>query len=146
LTIGQRQLVEVARLLARDARVLILDEPTATLSDADIERILGILKVLRSQGRSIIYITHRLGEVFSLCDSVTVLRNGQHVATQPVSAVTRAQLVEMMLGRSTLRTRCMIFPWSRHAAGSSASPVRSDQAPTWSRVRLQGWSRRPPAK
>jgi ABC-type sugar transport system ATPase subunit len=100
LTIGQRQLVEVARLLARDARVLILDEPTATLSDADIERILGILKVLRSQGRSIIYITHRLGEVFSLCDSVTVLRNGQHVATQPVSAVTRAQLVEMMLGRS----------------------------------------------
>lgn len=100
LTIAQRQLVEIARLLARDARVLILDEPTATLSDADIERILGILKSLRAQGRSIIYITHRLGEVFSLCDSVTVLRNGQHVATQPVSGITRAKLVEMMLGRS----------------------------------------------
>jgi ABC-type sugar transport system ATPase subunit len=100
LTIGQRQLVEMARMLARDARVLILDEPTATLSDADIERILGVLKSLRAQGRSIIYITHRLGEVFELCDSVTVLRNGQHVATQPVRDVTRAQLVEMMLGRS----------------------------------------------
>ena len=100
LTISQRQLVEIARLLARDARVLILDEPTATLSDADIERILGILKSLRAQGRSIIYITHRLGEVFALCDSVTVLRNGQHVATQPVSEVTRERLVELMLGRS----------------------------------------------
>jgi len=100
LTIGQRQLVEIARLLARDARVLILDEPTATLSDADIERILGILKSLRKQGRSIIYITHRLGEVFELCDSITVLRNGQHVATRPAAEVNRAQLVEMMLGRS----------------------------------------------
>ena len=78
--------------------MFILDEPTATLSDADIERIIGILKNLRAQGRSIIYITHRLGEVFDLCDSVTVLRNGQHVATQPVSEVTREHLVELMLG------------------------------------------------
>ena len=100
LTIAQRQLIEIARLLACNARVLILDEPTATLSDADIERILGILKGLRAHGRSIIYITHRLGEIFELCDSVTVLRNGQHVATQPVSNVTREQLVELMLGRS----------------------------------------------
>jgi ABC-type sugar transport system ATPase subunit len=100
LAIGQRQLIEIARLLARDARVLILDEPTATLSDADIERILGILKGLPAHGRSIIYITHRLGEVFELCDSVTVLRNGRHVATEPVSAVTREHLVELMLGRS----------------------------------------------
>jgi ABC-type sugar transport system ATPase subunit len=100
LTIGQRQLIEIARLLARDAKVLILDEPTATLSDADIERILGILKSLRAQGRSIIYITHRLGEVFELCDSVTVLRNGQHISTQPVRDVTREHLVELMLGRS----------------------------------------------
>jgi ABC-type sugar transport system ATPase subunit len=99
LTIGQRQLIEIARLLAREARVLILDEPTATLSDAEIERLVRTLKGLRAQGRSIVYITHRLGEVFDLCDSVTVLRNGQHVATQPIGDVTRARLVEMMLGR-----------------------------------------------
>jgi len=99
LTIAQRQLVEIARLLARDARVLILDEPTATLSDADIERILGILKRLAAQGRAIVYITHRLGEVFELCETVTVLRNGQHVATRPVTEVTREQLVALMLGR-----------------------------------------------
>ena len=155
LTIGQRQLVEIARLLARDVRVLILDEPTATLSDAEIERILGILEGLRAQGRSIIYITHRLGEVFELCDSVTVLRNGQHVATQPVSEVTREHLVELMLGRSvrghvsegggaggpgcargrskacTSPARCTISPWSRRVAGSSASPGRSARARTW---------------
>jgi ABC-type sugar transport system ATPase subunit len=100
LTIAQGQLIEIARLLARDAGVLILDEPTATLSDADIERILGILKSLRAQGRSILYITHRLGEVFELCDSVTVLRNGEHVATELVNQVTREHLVEQMLGRS----------------------------------------------
>ena len=100
LTISQRQLVEIARLLTRDAQVLILDEPTATLADVDIERIIAILKNLRSQGRSIIYITHRLGEVFDLCDSVTVLRNGEHVATHAVSEVSREHLVELMLGRS----------------------------------------------
>jgi ABC-type sugar transport system ATPase subunit len=100
LTVGQRQLVEIARLLARDARILILDEPTATLTDAEIERILGVLKTLRGQGRSIIYVTHRLGEVFALCDRITVLRNGEHVATNAVAAMTRPDLVALMLGRA----------------------------------------------
>jgi ABC-type sugar transport system ATPase subunit len=99
LSIGQRQLVEIARLLARQARVLILDEPTATLTDAEIERILGVLKLIKARGHSIIYVTHRLGEVFDLCDSVTVFRNGEHVATKPVSEITRDGLIELMLGR-----------------------------------------------
>jgi ABC-type sugar transport system ATPase subunit len=100
LSIGQRQIVEIARLFARNARLLILDEPTATLTDAEIERILGVLKSLRSQGRSVIYVTHRLGEVFALCDRVTVLRNGEHISTDPVAAITRTELIERMLGRS----------------------------------------------
>jgi ABC-type sugar transport system ATPase subunit len=99
LTIGQRQLVEIARLLAREARILILDEPTATLTDAEIERILAALKALKAQGRSVIYISHRLGEIFGLCDGVTVLRNGKHVATLPVAETTRDKLIELMLGR-----------------------------------------------
>lgn len=99
LAIGQRQMVEIARLLARDARILILDEPTATLTDAEIARILGALRALKAQGRSVVYISHRLGEVFDLCDTVTVLRNGEHVATGPVAEMTHDRLVEQMLGR-----------------------------------------------
>jgi ribose transport system ATP-binding protein/rhamnose transport system ATP-binding protein len=100
LTIGQQQLVEIARLLARQARVLILDEPTATLTDAEIARIVGVLKLVKARGHSIIYISHRLGEVFELCDSVSVFRNGEHVATKPVGEITRDGLIELMLGRS----------------------------------------------
>ena len=100
LSIGQRQIVEIARLLARNARVLILDEPTATLSDAEIARLLRILRGLRDEGHAIIYVSHRLGEVFELCDSVTVLRNGMLVGTDPVSAMDREGLIERMLGRS----------------------------------------------
>ena len=99
LSIGQRQLVEIARLLARDARLLILDEPTATLTDNEIARILAVLRALKAQGRTILYISHRLGEVFELCDTVTVLRNGEHVATRTVRDITREQLIELMLGR-----------------------------------------------
>ena len=100
LTIGQRQIVEIARLIARDARILILDEPTATLSDMEIDRIFAALRALKREGRAVIYITHRLGEVFEICDSVTVLRNGEHVATAKVGEIDRSQLVSLMLGRS----------------------------------------------
>ena len=99
LSIGQQQFVEVARLLARDARLLILDEPTATLTDTEIARILDVLKTLKARGHAILYISHRLGEVFDLCDTVTVLRNGEHVATRQVRDMTRERLIELMLGR-----------------------------------------------
>ncbi|MCW6507836.1 sugar ABC transporter ATP-binding protein [Lichenifustis flavocetrariae] len=100
LSIGECQMVEIARLMVRDARVLILDEPTATLSDTEIEAIFAAVRALKAEGRSIIYITHRMGEVFSLCDSVSVFRNGRHIVTKPVDDVDRAGLIEMMLGRS----------------------------------------------
>src|SRR4051812_36993287 len=99
LSIGQQQLVEIARLLARNARLLILDEPTATLTDNEISRIIDVLKTLKARGHAILYISHRLGEVFDLCDTVTVLRNGEHVATRQVRDITRDQLIEFMLGR-----------------------------------------------
>ena len=99
LGIGQQQLVEIARLIARNARLLILDEPTATLTDSEIARILEVLKALKAKGHAILYVSHRLGEVFDLCDTVTVLRNGEHVATNAVRAITREQLIELMLGR-----------------------------------------------
>jgi ribose transport system ATP-binding protein/rhamnose transport system ATP-binding protein len=99
LTMGERQIVEIARLLVRDARFLILDEPTATLSDVEIARMMTALRALKAQGSSILYVTHRLGEIFEVCDSVTVLRNGRPVATRPVAGLERRELIELMLGR-----------------------------------------------
>jgi ribose transport system ATP-binding protein/rhamnose transport system ATP-binding protein len=100
LTIGQRQIVEIARLLVRDARILILDEPTATLSDVEIERMMAVLRSLRAQGKCILYVTHRLSEVFKICDSVTVLRNGADVGSSPIGQIDRERLIGLMLGRS----------------------------------------------
>jgi ABC-type sugar transport system ATPase subunit len=100
LGIGRRQLVELARMLTRDARIFILDEPTATLSDVEIERIFAALRALKAEGKSIIYITHRLGEVFEICDTVSVLRNGELVGTRSIAEIDRGHLMQMMLGRS----------------------------------------------
>ena len=99
LTIAQRQIVEIARMLARDAKLFILDEPTASLSDVEIERIFQALRKLKAQNCTILYITHRLGEVFAICDTVTVLRNGHHVISGPVEDFDRARLVEHIVGR-----------------------------------------------
>jgi ABC-type sugar transport system ATPase subunit len=99
LSMGERQLVEIARLLTRDARVLILDEPTATLTDVEIERIFSALLAVKREGRSVLYITHRLAEVYTICDRVTVLRNGELIATTSLEGLERAALIELMLGR-----------------------------------------------
>ena len=99
LSLGERQLLEIARMVARDARVLILDEPTATLADGEIAHVFRTLHRLREDGRAVIFITHRLGEIFDICDSVTVLRNGSMVGTHPVSEMTRSELIGLMLGR-----------------------------------------------
>jgi ABC-type sugar transport system ATPase subunit len=99
LSIAERQLLEIARGLVRNASLLILDEPTATLSDSEISRVFDAVRALKARGCSVIFITHRMGEVYQLCDTVTVLRNGRLIVTEPVAAMPRESLLELMLGR-----------------------------------------------
>lgn len=99
LTVAERQLVEVARLIARDARILIFDEPTAALADAEIHRVHDVVRRLSGEGRAIIYVTHRLAEVFELADRVTVFREGRGQPALEVSELDMDSLVQRMLGR-----------------------------------------------
>jgi ABC-type sugar transport system ATPase subunit len=99
LSVAQQQMVEIARALATDARVLILDEPSATLTGTEVEHLFRTLKRLRARGLGIVYVSHRLDEIFALADSVTVLRDGRHVVTAPASTFTRETLIRHMVGR-----------------------------------------------
>jgi ABC-type sugar transport system ATPase subunit len=100
LTVGNRQRVEIAKALSLNARVLIMDEPTAALTEADVVRLFEIVRLLKQRGVSIIYISHRLQEVFDLADRVTVLRDGHYVDTKPVSETSEDDLIRMMVGRT----------------------------------------------
>lgn len=100
LSVGNRQRVEIAKALSMNARVLIMDEPTAALTEADVARLFGIVRRLRERGVGIVYISHRLVEIFDLADRVTVLRDGEYVGTNEVKDVTEPQLISMMVGRT----------------------------------------------
>jgi ribose transport system ATP-binding protein len=99
LTLAERQMVEIARAVSMDARIIILDEPTATLSDAEIQRVFAAIRALKDAGKAIIYISHRLGEVFELADRVTTFRNGARVSTSDVASISTDELVKGMIGR-----------------------------------------------
>ena len=106
LSVAERQLVEVARLLARNAKVLIFDEPTAALADREIERVKAVVRALQYQGRSVIYVTHRLAEVFDLANRVTVFRDGRSNPPVATGDITLDELISMMLGG----TLAALFP------------------------------------
>ncbi len=100
LSVAQQQLVEIAKALSTGARIIVMDEPSATLTNQEVEKLFAIIKDLQSQGIGIIYISHRLNEIFEVADRVTVLRDGDYIDTKPVSEVDRDMLIEMMVGRS----------------------------------------------
>jgi len=100
LTLAEQQTVEIARALSLKVKVLIMDEPTASLSAHEVERLLSIARALKSQGVAVIYISHRLDEIFRIADRVTVIRDGQHISTRPVAEVTEAGMVREMVGRA----------------------------------------------
>lgn len=98
--VGNRQRVEIAKALSLNARILIMDEPTAALTEADVERLFDIMRLLKERGVGIIYISHRLQEVFTMADRVTVLRDGQYIDTKPVAQTNEPDLIRMMVGRT----------------------------------------------
>ena len=98
LSIGERQLIEIARALGQDARLVILDEPTATLSDVESDYVYAAVRNVVTTGCAILFVSHRLGEVLDLCDNVTVMRDGDVVATTPVADLTIDSLIVQMLG------------------------------------------------
>ncbi len=100
LRIGERQLVEIGRVLARDAQLLILDEPTATLSNAEIARVFAAVRQMRAQGRTVLYVSHRLGEVLDLCDRVVVFGDGLIRGAHDVTQLDRERLVQLILGEA----------------------------------------------
>lgn len=100
LSVANMQMVAIGRCLMHNSKVVALDEPTASLSDTEIEHLFTIIKKLKEAGTAIIYVSHRLDELFGIADRVTVFRDGMHVATKDISEVTRDSLVELMVGRS----------------------------------------------
>ena len=99
LSTAQKQLLEIGRAMALDAPLIIMDEPTASLPDRDADRLLELVAELRGEGRTILYVSHRLSEVQRIADRVTVLRGGEHVATAPIAELDVPRMIELMLGR-----------------------------------------------
>ncbi|HYW46965.1 MAG TPA: sugar ABC transporter ATP-binding protein [Bryobacteraceae bacterium] len=116
LSMPEQQIVEIAKAIGADARILILDEPTASLTGREVESLFRVIATLRGQNTGIIYISHRLEEIAAIAQRVTVLRDGQAIATRNVQDVDRAELIRLMVGREI----SAIFP--QRAAGGAAGP------------------------
>jgi len=130
LPLSRRQIVEIAKALARKPRVLILDEATSALTAADVERVLGVIKRLRSEGVALLYISHRMHEIAELADDCTVFRNGRKIATYPAGSKSEDEVVELMIGREY----SSVFPPKLPLADHAAPPVLE--------VRNLGWNER----
>src|SRR5512142_3295907 len=99
LSVAEQQLVEISKSLNRKTRILIMDEPSAVLGEGDLERLFRVVRSLQAQGIGIIYISHRMREIFELADEVTVLKDGRYVGTRQVAEVSMDELVRLMIGR-----------------------------------------------
>jgi ribose transport system ATP-binding protein len=99
LSIGEQQMVEIAKAISFESKVIIMDEPTDALTDTETQRLFSVVRELRDEGRGIVYISHRLREIFEICDDVTVLRDGRFIGERPVSELDEDGIIEMMVGR-----------------------------------------------
>lgn len=99
LSVGQQQMIEIARALRSDAKLIVMDEPTSALTDREIENLFQVIESLKQQGVSIVYISHRMEEIFQMCDRITVLRDGEFIGVKNISDTSFEEIVKMMVGR-----------------------------------------------
>lgn len=99
LSVAQQQMVEIAKATSRKSSIIVMDEPSATLTEHELERLFALIRQLKSEGTAIVYISHRLEEVFQIADRVTVLRDGKHIATRNTADLTREEIIRLMVGR-----------------------------------------------
>lgn len=98
LSVGMSQMVEIAKAVSKDAKILVFDEPTAALSDSETKRLFEIITQLKNEGVSMVYISHRMNEILSICDSITILKDGEYVTTQNIKDMTLDKIVSYMMG------------------------------------------------
>ena len=120
LSIADQQIIEIAKAISLDARVLIMDEPTAALSGVEVERLFTVARSLRDEGRALVFISHRFDEVFELCDTVTVMRDGEYISTLPIAETTVEEIVSLMVGREVAD----LFPKVATTIGAPVLEVR----------------------
>ena len=105
LTTGQEQMVQIAGAVGVNAKIIIFDEPTSSLSTNESEHLFALMERLKKRGVAMLYVSHRMDEIFRVCDMITVLRDGKHVATEPIAQTNRDRLIRQMVGREVLMTR-----------------------------------------
>lgn len=99
LSVSQQQMVEIAKAMGSDSWLVVMDEPTSAITDADKEELFKVIREMKAAGMAIVYVSHRMGEIFEICDDVTVLRDGEYIATKKVSETTEQELTRLMVGR-----------------------------------------------
>ena len=129
LSVANRQMVEIAKAVSYDSDILIMDEPTSALTDREVEHLFRIIRALKAQGKGIIYITHKMNELFEIADEVSVFRDGRFVGEHTASDVTRDEIIKLMVGREITQ----MFPKQDVPIGevalSAARPLPSGQVP-----------------
>ncbi|CAN5391764.1 sugar ABC transporter ATP-binding protein [soil metagenome] len=125
LSIADQQIIEIAKAISLDASVLVMDEPTAALSGVEVERLFAVARSLRDEGRALLFISHRFDEVFDLCDTVTVMRDGAYIATSPIADTTVDTIVRQMVGREV----ATLFPKEEAEIGGDVLVVEGLSQP-----------------
>lgn len=120
LKIGEQQLIEIGRALAQNTKILILDEPTSSLTKPEIEILFSIVKELREKGVAIVFITHRLDEIYDICDTITIMRDGERIVSTDIDSIARADVVSTMIGRNVNE----YYEHSKHEIGAELLSIK----------------------